>query len=114
MPLLCRDKKEEAAACPSAGTCFTDRSRSSGFPSGFLIILFIRGVLSYIRYHQNEDRIFCLTFKWRNLLTHIPFINNFLDNPLQSGMRLQDRKLGRICGFSSSLALFLVAVGIFG
>ena len=83
-------------------------------PSGFLIILFIRSVLSYTRHCQNEDLIFRLTFKWRNLLTLVPFIYNFLDNPLQSGMRLQDRKLGRICGFSSSLALFLAAVGIFG
>ena len=46
--------------------------------------------------------------------THIPFGYLFLDNPLESGRYSQDRKLGRIFGFSSFLALFLAAVGIFG
>jgi putative ABC transport system permease protein len=67
-----------------------------------------------LRPSQIPETLAALERKWKDLPTHIPFAYNFLDNPLESGMYSQDRKLGRIFGFSSSLALFLAAVGIFG
>jgi putative ABC transport system permease protein len=67
-----------------------------------------------LRPDKIRETLASLEKKWKDLPTHIPFVYHFLDNPLELGMYWQDRKLGRIFGFSSSLALFLAAVGIFG
>jgi putative ABC transport system permease protein len=67
-----------------------------------------------LRPDKIPETLAALEKKWKDMPTHIPFGYLFLDNPMESGTYSQDRKLGRIFGFSSSLALFLAAVGIFG
>jgi putative ABC transport system permease protein len=67
-----------------------------------------------LRPDKIPETLGALEKKWKDLPTHIPFVYHFLDNPLESGMYSQDRKFGRIFGFSSTLALFLAAIGVFG
>jgi putative ABC transport system permease protein len=52
--------------------------------------------------------------KWKDLPTHIPFVFNFMDRPLETGAYAQDIRIGRIFRFCSTLAIALAGIGIFG
>ncbi len=67
-----------------------------------------------LRPESIPETLAALEKKWKELPTHIPFVYHFLDRPLELGLYAQDRRLGRIFGFCSALAIALAAVGIFG